>query len=193
MVEFPEFSGVQCAMMRIIQGQPMTIPRKYAAYRPLVSQLVLQRGEEGWLTIDEAIVEEGSTHRGYGAGERFIHTEACQGYSWGPSEPTWGVGNRVKVDPETQVSIANSLDDTCRVWPSITAELTAEGHVPAEACPDEAGELMKAGEVRVIGVRTPHECVPQKKAGPRQFVRLVGIGIRGRADHFTKNPLMGEH
>ena len=50
------------------------------------------------------------------------------------------------------------------------------------------GHAMKAGEVLEISIYNPHECIPQDESGHRQFIRIVGSGVHGRAPHFTRNP-----
>jgi hypothetical protein len=49
---------------------------------------------------------------------------------------------------------------------------------------------MKAGEVRKIGIFTPHESLPVKNTVQRQFLRIVSSGVRGREHYFTQNPLV---
>jgi hypothetical protein len=91
------------------------------------------------------------------------------------------------------VLIANSIEDTCRVWDDvIEMSPTIDGDLSAyiDRYPEETGRLMKAGEVANISIFTPHECVVQKRSGVRQFFRIVGVGVTGREEYFTINPLM---
>lgn len=47
--------------------------------------------------------------------------------------------------------------------------------------------MMGAGELMEIGIFTPHEPIPQKQSGNRQFFRIVGKGVHGRDTYFTRN------
>jgi hypothetical protein len=193
-VLFPEYSALRCYMMPIIQGRGESLPLAYEAYADVVDNFALkgQDGQPGLITIDESMVEAGSSQRGYGAGERTIHTEACvseAGLSWGP---TWGPSPMVRLDPETRVLIANSIPETCMVWDRDVEKATPDGDLSmrADEFPREDGRMMDAGEVLEIGVFTPHEPIAQKHSGPRQFFRLVGRGVEGRASYFTRNPVL---
>lgn len=75
-IKFPEFSGVRCLMMPYIQGDPDSVPSAYQSYREIIRDVVIKRGDVGFLTIDESLAKAGSPHRGkrakYG---RALHTE----------------------------------------------------------------------------------------------------------------------
>lgn len=194
---FPEYSGARCYMMPFIQGRGDSLPAAYAAYADVVERFALpgQDGELGLITIDESMVAAGASQRGYGAGDRTIHTEACvsaERLSWGPS---WGAYRDddpepfVSLAPDTRVLIANSIPDTCMLWDVDVEDTTFDGDLSARASefPRKSGRMMASGEVMEIGIFTPHEPIAQMEAGPRQFFRIVGRGVRGRADYFTRN------
>lgn len=194
---FPEYSGARCYMMPFIQGRAESLPEAYAGYSGVVEDFVLpgQEGELGLITIDESMVKAGASQRGYGAGERTIHTEACvspAGLSWGPVVPTWGPSPFVRLSRDTRVLIANSIPDTCMVWDRDVEDTTADGDLSmrAEEFPRDNGRLMDAGEVLEIGIFTPHEPIAQPVTGPRQFFRIVGRGVEGRESYFTRNPVL---
>lgn len=197
-IDFPSFSGARCYMMPFIQGRPETLPEAYAGYGEIVEKLVMKRqdGKTGLITIDESIVQAGTSQRGYGTGDRTIHTEACLSHnrlSWGPSPmPTWGPSPYVSLDPETRVLIANSISDTCMIWDVEVRDTTPDGDLSERAgqFPRETGRMMKSGEVIEIGIFTPHEPIVQNEAGPRQFFRIVGAGVHGREEYFTRNPIL---
>lgn len=193
-IDFPKFSGVRCYMMPFIQGRAESLPEAYSAYADIVDRFTLpgQDGEPGLITIDETIVEAGTSQRGYGAGDRTIHTEAClssAGPSWGP---TWGPSPFVRLAHDTRVLIANSIPGTCMVWNKDVEDTTPDGDLSMRAgeFPREEGRMMDAGEVLEIGIFTPHEPIAQPATGPRQFFRIVGRGVQGREDYFTRNPLL---
>ncbi len=213
-IEFPEYQGVRCYMMPVIQGDASSLPFHLIQYHEIIDALALpgERGEIGYLTIDESEVAAGASQRGYGANERTIHTEACLhgdiaawggGWTWGKPSPspkpepkppvktqvTWGA-DAVLLDPNLRALIANSIDDTCMVWDSEVRDTTPDGDLShiADRFPRNEGRLMKACELIEIGIFTPHECIRQAAASKRQFLRLVGKGVHGRAEYFTKNP-----
>ena len=196
---FPKPQGTRILMMPFIQGDPDSLPDGLQPYHDLVDRFALESGEVGFLTIDEKYVEAGTAQRGYGRSDRTLHTEACAHHgrwgawktadmaSWGSSG--WGVDYTVFLDNNLQVLIGNSISNTCAVWdseesPTKDGDL---GHI-AHLYPRDQAHKMQSGEIVKIGIRTPHECIPQTQSGVRQFARIVGKGVHGRADHFTINP-----
>lgn len=193
-IVFPEFSAQRCYMMPFIQGRPESLPEQYRSYSDIIEKLVIpgQNGEIGLITIDESYVEAGKSQRGYGSGERTIHTEACRTEGqlrWGSS---WGPGPKVLLEPDLRVLIANSIPDTCMLWDVNVEDTTPDGDLSMRASefPREAGRMMGAGEVMEIGIFTPHEPIPQRESGNRQFFRIVGKGVYGRDDYFTRNEIL---
>jgi hypothetical protein len=77
------------------------------------------------------------------------------------------------------------------VWNDVV-DTTPDGDLSARAgeFPRETGRMMAAGELMEIGIWTPHEPIPQKVAGRRQFLRIVGSGVRGREPNFTRNEVL---
>ena len=195
---FPAYTGARCYMMPFIQGRPESLPEAYAGYGEVVERFALpgQEGELGLITIDESMVAAGASQRGYGAGDRTIHTEACLRESlltWGPSSPTWGDGpGFVELERDTRVLIANSIPDTCMIWDLDVEDTTPDGDLSSRAAefPRTTGRMMEVGEVVEIGIFTPHEPIAQPEAGPRQFFRIVGKGVHGREEYFTRNPVL---
>lgn len=201
---FPTYTGARCYMMPFIQGRPESLPEAYAGYGDIVARCVLEGedGQVGLITIDESFVAEGASQRGYGSGERTLHTEACLSpagptrgaLSWGPI-PTWGPSpSFVNLAPDVKVLIANNIDDTCMVWDEEVRDTTPDGDLSERAhlFPRERGRMMKSGEIMRIGIFTPHECIPQQQAGERQFFRIVGKGVVGREAYFTENPKVAQ-
>jgi hypothetical protein len=194
-ISFPEYSGLRCLMMPYVQGDPDSVPLEFAAYRDIIESLAIERGEIGYLTIDESPVAAGIPHRGqrakYG---RALHTEAgvLHGvHSWGSSR-VWGGSPRVTLDEETQILLANSMDGSCAVWDAVHADTSEDGDIGhlADMYPYNEAVMMRAGEVRQIGILTPHESLPVCSDAVRQFVRIVGRGVHGREEYFTVNPLV---
>ena len=94
------------------------------------------------------------------------------------------------LDPDLRVLIANSIDHTCMVWNREVRDTTVDGDLSlrAKEFPRHEGRSMRKGEIMDIGIFTPHESLPQVMSGPRQFLRIVGSGVRGREAYFTRNP-----
>jgi hypothetical protein len=195
-VEFPKYTGTRCLMMPYVQGEPDSVPNAYAAYRDIVASVFIQKGDVGFLTIDESLAQAGTPHRGARAKHRrALHTEAgiIRGvYGWGGGPPTWGGRRAVTLDRDVRILIASNIDDSCAVW-NAEHEDTSEdgdiGHV-ADDYPYRDAEVLKAGELCEIGILTPHESLPLKRDTRRSFLRIIGAGVHGREDYFTVNPLV---
>lgn len=193
-ITFPKFSGVQCLMMPYIQGDPTSVPDGYRAYGEILESVFLQSGEIGFLTIDESPVIAGTPHRGSRAKfGRALHTEAGQNpltrnYRWGGG--TWGGREAVTLDPDLRVLIASNLDDSCAVWDAEHNPTSLDGDIGFASVqyPYTAARFLKAGDVCNIGILTPHESIPVKQDGNRQFLRIVGAGVYGREEYFSVNP-----
>lgn len=193
-ITFPKFSGIRCNMMPFIQGDPSSVPVEYEAYREIISELFLEKGEIGHLTIDESFVMKGNSQRGYNSKnvDRNVHIEVGygkEGCGWGG--PMWGGSFKTILDESTRVLIANSVSETCRVWDVLEKSYTLDGDLSAylDKYPENTGRLLRNGEIAEISIFTPHECVPQDISSERQFIRIVGKGVCGREDYFTANPL----
>lgn len=196
---FPEFTGLRCLMMPYVQGEPDSVPREYAPYSEIIRDLFISKGDIGYLTIDESVANAGKPHRGDRAKtKRALHTEAGRIpgmiYCWGGGGH-WGGKPRVALDRDVQILLANNLDDSCAVWDAVHEETSIDGDIghAAELYPYETARLMKSGEVRQIGILTPHESLPVKETTRRQFLRIVGSGVHGREPYFTRNPLQEFH
>lgn len=181
--------------MPFIQGDPSSLPEMYKSYSDILEDTYLEKGEIGFLTIDESFVEGGKSQRGYNASgiKRNVHIEVgrCEGLShWGGGG--WGGKPTTILDEDTMVLIANSVSNTCRVWDAIEKRYTKDGDLSQyiNDYPEDTGCLLNSGEVAKISIFTPHECVAQKQPSRRQFFRIVGKGVHGREEYFTKNPLL---
>ena len=191
---FPVYSGLKCNMMPFVQGESSSLPAEYAAYSDVVKFHFLEFGEIGFLTIHESVVQSGASQRGYSQGTRNVHIEVGRRDGknlWGGTT-SWGGNGRVLLRDDVRVLIANSIGGTCRIWDTDERRPTPNGDLAdyLDDYPEETGRLLDANEVAQLSIFTPHECVPQKKTGPRQFLRIVGRGVTGREDYFTVNPLV---
>lgn len=195
-IAFPEFSGKRCLMMPFIQGVPESVPQEYrTGYEKILYETYIEKGARGFLTIDESKVLKSRPHRGaraqYG---RALHTEAGKLpdalYAWGGG--TWGGRANVLLDRDVKVLLANSMDDTCAIWPTNHENTSLDGDIGycASDYPYSDAVMMKAGEVHQIGILTPHESLPVDNNCNRQFIRIIGSGVYGRESYFTRNPLI---
>lgn len=194
-IKFPDFSGLRCLMMPFIQGDPDSVPDEYRPYRDILSSVAINKGDIGYLTIDESHVAAGEPHRGARAKfGRALHTEAGRV----PGDPTlvwggrWGTSDLVKLDRDTKILLANNQDGSCAVWDTEREDTTIDGdigHLSSEYPYTEA-TLMNAGDVHEIGILTPHESLPSPRNFARQFLRILSSGVHGREPYFTVNPKM---
>ena len=195
-IEFPEFTGKRCLMMPYIQGEPESVPMAYrAGYESILSELVIKKGDIGYLTIDESPVIAGKAQRGcrakYG---RALHTEVGRHpdkvYAWGGGG--WGRSHRVELDRNVQILLANNIDNSCAVWDKVHENTSLDGDIGdcSAMYPYDAAIMLKSGDVYQIGILTPHESLPISVDTNRQFIRIVSSGVHGQESYFTKNPLM---
>lgn len=198
-IEFPDFTGIRCLMMPYIQGDFNSVPSEYAPYKDIINTVYVNKGDIGFLTIDESKATAGKPHRGQRAKfNRALHTEAGIDpdftYAWGGGPPTWGGRRNVTLDPDVKVLLANNLDNSCALWNAIHKNTTIDGDIGkfASSYPFETAIFMQAGEVHEIGILTPHESMPVEQDFNRQFLRIVSSGVHGHEEYFTKNPLLGK-
>lgn len=194
-IQFPEFSGLRCLMMPYIQGDSQSVPEQYRRYADIIDSVYVNKGDVGYLTIDESLVAQGKPHRGDRAKfERALHTEVGRHpdmvYQWGGGG--WGRSACVILERDVKVLLANSIDDSCALWNAEHEDTTIDGDIghAADQYPYSSAVMMKAGEVHQIGILTPHESLPVKQSCNRQFLRIVGAGVHGRESYFTENPIL---
>lgn len=196
-IQFPEFTGINCKMMPFIQGNSNSLPEQYKSYSDIIEENYLEKGEVGYLTIDESFVKANSSQRGYNCtgSNRNVHIEVGKINNincWGGGGSGWGGRRTTILEDTTEVLIANSLNNTCRVWNAIEKAYTKDGDLSEylDKYSEETGVLLKSGELAKMSIFTPHECVIQTISAPRQFFRIVGKGVHEREDYFTINPLL---
>tara|TARA_R110000796_G_scaffold59568_4_gene137423 strand:+ start:1119 stop:1733 length:615 start_codon:yes stop_codon:yes gene_type:complete len=197
-IEFPKPQGLKCNMMPFIQGDSSSLPKEFESYSKVINDNFLEKGEIGFLTIDESFVNVGQSQRGYNSKgiDRNVHIEVGRVNSknrWGSGGgSSWGGKDNTLLDDTTQVLIANNISNSCRYWDVIEKSYTKDGDLSEyiDKYPKHTGKLMKKGEVAKISIFTPHECVSQKESADRQFFRIVGKGVKGREPYFTVNPLV---
>ena len=192
-IEFPVFNGLRCLMMPYIQGDPDSVPKEYHPYASIIATAFLRAGDVGFLTIDESIAHAGKPHRGKRARtDRALHTEAGVRHKVGVWGGGWGRSDEVTLDAGVEILLANNLEESCALWDAWHPDTSLDGDIGyvADQYPYSKAILMKAGEVRRIGIFTPHESLPMKRTFQRQFLRIVSSCVHGREPYFTENPLL---
>ena len=194
-ITFPEFTGIRCLMMPYIQGDSSSVSDEYKPYKEILDRVFVNKGDIGYLTIDESPVIAGNPHRGARAKyNRALHTEVGRDpnkmYCWGGG--TWGSNSRVTLDRDVQILLANNLDDSCAVWNTDHENTSSDGDIGnfSEMYPYNKATFMKSGDVHQIGILTPHESLPVKQSFDRQFLRIISSGVHGREPYFTQNLMM---
>ena len=199
-IKFPEFTGLKCNMMPFIQGDASSLPKEYQPYAKIINDNFLEKGKIGLLTIDESFVKLNTSQRGFnytGTG-RNVHIEVGINNNvnmWGSGGgSSWGGHGNTFLNDNTQILIANNIDNTCKVWDVIEKTETKNGDLThiIDKYPENTGILLKAGELAKISIFTPHECIIQLKESFRQFIRIVGEGVTGRESYFTVNPILNQ-
>jgi hypothetical protein len=183
-------------MMPYVQGDPESVPNEFrSGYEAILASTYMQKGEIGFLTIDESPAKKGIPHRGARSRwGRALHTEAGRHpdlvYAWG-SGGGWGSSHRVTLDRDVKILISNNVDNSCAVWDVEHEDTSIDGDIGylADRYPYSEATLMRAGEVREIGILTPHESMPLAHDVDRQFLRIISSGVHGREPYFTENRL----
>lgn len=161
-IDFPRFTGRRLMMLPFDVEDPDSLhPAQVGGYAPIVFALLAQvehRPGVGYLTIDEGLVEAGTTQRRPG-----LHVDGCGAYGGGGGYAREGMILAASCDPPL-------LYDVEAAAPS------AEGD-----CEHERGRLgtpldMRAGEAWWCASHCVHESQPMSQpmsqTGPRQFLRI---------------------
>lgn len=172
---FPEPSNLNINMMPIVMGDESSVPDFAKSYTDLINKCNFKRGTTIYLTVNEDIIERGTTQRRPG-----IHTDGIKinGKDIGWGGGTWGGQDGIYLA---------STDGACKIWDCQTYDVDYMGEIKAMEMP---GDLMKPNILYWITDRTPHEALPSSQTTMRQFFRLVSedIGIWW-SKHSTHNPL----
>lgn len=183
--------------MPYVQGDSSSVTDEYATYKDIINEIFIEKGQIGYLTIDESFVAAGKAQRGaHGKYARKLHTEAgvcgkCKNCRWGGGG--WGGHcTHVTLEAEVKILVSSNTDNSTAVWQAEHKNTTIDGDIGMLAAeyPYAKARMLRAGEVAKIGIFTPHESIPVKKDTYRQFLRIVSAGVHGREEYFTRNELM---
>ena len=232
-VTFPTPQGININMMPFIMGRTFKeccLPEYLEPYWELIVACRLggnsflypkkhnELGKVGFLTIQESVVEEGSSQRRPG-----IHTEnpgrvfieeidrngddkadckVCIVKGRGSSkavENSWGRGWASIVgafDFKGGIYMASTVDDSCEIWDcqilhdNFGREIIGDmGDIEHLRTLLPQSEKMMKNRIYWLTDRTPHESLPLTKGTYRQFFRLVTSEVSlWFEEHSTKNP-----
>ncbi len=183
-LELPAYSGVRWMMLPFrLEDVKRTITREdwHEALQRMVALAPVQEGV-GYLTIDEAEVAVGETHRRPG-----IHVDGVNEHGgiggWGGSRGgEWGVGGMIVVASHTG----------CRAWAGdFEARIGLNGdcsHMKAMLRDEDAIPLL-GGRAYRLNETCVHEPLPLAARTKRQFVRLSMPSEAPWYEGYTRNPL----
>ena len=92
---------------------------------------------------------------------------------------------------EAGIFMASSVSNTCAIWDALIDQETTDSHGGMEHLRPLLNRpfLIPANELIWMTDRTPHQAMPQRKSGYRQFFRLVTSDFNvWHAQHCTANP-----
>ncbi|KAJ3098156.1 hypothetical protein HK100_005162 [Physocladia obscura] len=192
-----------------------SLPENCKRYAPLIEHCLRrcekEFGKVGYLTVHESWVEAGATQRRPG-----LHIESPGAITNGNIQLTanayhtwycWGNGNGSNIEGDLDehgilnveggIFVASNIDESFRAYECLVENVDTVGHLGDMSHMRDViafqsfGEiLLKANELLWITDRTPHESLPQKKAGFRQFFRLVTSELSlWYQEHNTANEL----
>lgn len=181
-VSLPDFSGVRIMMMPFDMSVLTSIP--YPVYRPLLDRMLDVCGVRngiGYLTIDEAVVDGGQTHRRPGLHVDGVGPSGEAGGWGGPPPGGWGAGGMLVC-----ASVLGS-----RAW-----------HQEFEGAPRSNGDCehlrpqlqdsavveLSAGRLWGLQPNTVHESLVHTSTTRRTFVRLSLPSDAPWYENYTPNP-----
>lgn len=191
-VAFPEPSDININMMPFVLGDRKSLPDAYQHYWHLIEACDVEYdelGKVGYLTIQESLVQSGSSQRRPG-----LHIES-PGESTGGGELVnyWGGG---AIDDNHRLGgiyLASSLANSCRLWDARVTDpvLAAGAFGDLEHLRDllGTGTTVEPNRLYWLTDTTPHESLPLEEDAYRQFFRLVTSQVSTwYTDHNTPSP-----
>jgi hypothetical protein len=175
-VKLPSFTGLRIMMMPIRLNDVRTIPKMLGGWRDVVirlTELCRMWSGVGYITIDEAHVKAGETHRRPG-----MHVD---GDLWGGGGP-WARNGMLLV----------SSHAGCRGWHQDFGGAPGEdgdcSHL-ADQCDPLAEVVMQPGVVYHCNPTAVHESMLMTQDTARQFCRLSMPSDAPWYEGYTENPL----
>lgn len=202
-LEFPTPADRNVNMMPFIFGDSSSLPDYLQCYYKLIEccpYLDEEIGKVGYLTVHEEYIEADSAQRREG-----LHIETpgnFQGddnaaFTPGAEEHHWGSGRFIGPDKlEGGIFMASNIQNTSQVFDALvdkTVPNIVDRHGGCEHLRKLIGPGTKLAANELIWMTdcTPHEALPQKESGYRQFFRVVTSKVsHWFAQHSTPNPLV---
>lgn len=174
-VEFPAFTGLRVMMMPFLAHDLSTLP--IDQYHPIVAKMLRKHGGAegtGYITIDEAFVRAGETHRRPG-----LHVDGMGG--WSRPAPWASCGMLVAANR------AGSIGWNQEVYGEPGEDGNCE-HLRDELEPD-CRVYMYGGMAFACSPMAVHTAVPAYIDGQRQFLRISLPNGAPWYEGYTPNPL----
>ena len=184
-VSFPEFSDTRAMMMPFLLEDPYgSLPVSMSGWKPTVAVILTHskvKSGVGYLTIDEAHVKAGTTHRRPGLHVDGIGPNGTIG-GWGGGGGGWGKNGMLVAASHVG----------CRGWAKTfigDAGNNGDCEHLREQCDDKDAIIMEAGEVYWCGPLAVHESTPILDDCARQFVRVSMPSDAPWYEGYSVNPM----
>lgn len=183
-VDFPRYEGIRVMMMPfLLQDVWGTLPDSLADWRTAVGQIVDLGGDHhgtAYLTIDEAFVARGTTHRRPG-----LHVDGV-----GPDGDVGGWGGGGGYGASGMLMASSRIgciawNQEFVGWPGRNGDC---GHL-ADQCRSEGRVVLMPHRVYKCSPMTVHESLPAGLDQARQFVRVSMPSAAPWYEGYTENPL----
>jgi hypothetical protein len=184
MVNLPIFTGTRVMMMPFHLEDVMSIPGSLEHWRGFIASIVKSGGGPkvgtAYLTIDEALVEEGQTQRRPGLHVDGIDEKGSSG-GWGGGGGGWGTNGMIVA---ASVAGCNVYAGDFDGWPQPNGDCS---HL-AEQCNEKSRVLLDSNQAYWLGPMTVHEVFPMRETTQRQFVRISMPSDAPWYQGYTENP-----
>lgn len=180
-IAFPPFTGIRVMMMPVRLEDPESVPFSQwrDAFSNLVARAPVQKGV-GYLTIDEAEVRAGETHRRPG-----LHVDGIgpdgRAAAWGGGGGYAANGMLVASDVLGCVGFRGTFEG----WPGANGDCA---HL-RDQLPSQELVVMCAGDVYRCSPMAVHTATPMSRSRTRTFVRLSMPNDCPWYEGYSKNPL----
>ncbi len=183
-INLPPWTGIRVMMMPFDMQDVRTLPNSLGLWRGVVRVMCELADQEGvgYLTIDEADVKAGTTHRRPG-----MHVDGV-----GPDGKVGGWGGGGGYGKNGMMMVSSHVG--CRAWDvDITgwAGPKSDGdcsHV-SQYLRDKDSLIMKPNRAYWCGPMMVHEAIPMKENTKRSFVRVSYPSNAPWYEGYTVNPL----
>lgn len=185
-IGLPKYSGTRVMMMPLDFADPRgSTPEFLSHWTGTIEKLVkLSEVEEGvgFITIDEAQVEPGQTHRRPGIHVDGVSPDGRAGGWGGGGGGAYGAGGMLLVSSKVG---CRGWSQTFEGWPKPEGDCS---HLKPQ-CDSESEVVLDPNRVYFLNPLAVHEPLPLQDGGRRQFVRLSFPSDAPWYEGYTENPL----